>query len=88
MELGAYKLLRWSIIRWICVSCSSHNYDMDNNGYIYHHCSKKAVDVNGAKIYFRGFKILQAVMQSLMEKGMSKADEVLLSGCSGMTFKK
>ena len=37
---------------------------------------------NGVSLYFRGFPILQATLQSLLEKGMSNAQEVILTGCS------
>ena len=46
--------------------------------------SDKAVDVDGTSIYFRGFKILQTILQSVMDKGMSNAKEVILTGCSGI----
>ena len=37
---------------------------------------------NGTVLYFRGFPILQAALQSLLDKGMKNADEVILTGCS------
>ena len=46
------------------------------------HNRKDAVVQNGTKLYFRGFPILQAVLESLMDKGMKNAQEVILTGCS------
>ncbi|XP_019854868.1 PREDICTED: pectin acetylesterase 5-like [Amphimedon queenslandica] len=43
---------------------------------------EKPVKVHGTDIYFRGFKILQAIIQSLMSKGMKNAQEFILTGCS------
>lgn len=34
------------------------------------------------KLYYRGQRIWQAVMENLLEKGMDKAEQALLSGCS------
>ena len=48
--------------------------------------SEKPVNVEGTDIYFRGFKILQAIMQSLMSKGMKNAQEFILTGCSGTSL--
>eukprot|EP00731_Ephydatia_muelleri_P030436 Em0021g959a len=33
-------------------------------------------------IYFRGLKVLNAVLQSLLDAGMKDASEVILTGCS------
>jgi len=39
--------------------------------------------VNGTTLYFRGFRVLQAVIRDLLERqGMWAATEVLLTGCS------
>eukprot|EP01147_Barroeca_monosierra_P004998 gene4997-6947_t len=38
--------------------------------------------VKGEKIYFRGFRILNAVLNALMARGLSAATDVLLTGCS------
>ncbi|EGD72141.1 hypothetical protein PTSG_00161 [Salpingoeca rosetta] len=38
--------------------------------------------VNGDKVYFRGHRIVDAVLKSLMAKGLSSATDVLLTGCS------
>ena len=44
----------------------------------------KAVMVDGHPIYFRGFRILNAVIEYLLEeKGMKHADNVIMTGCSG-----
>jgi len=41
------------------------------------------INVDGKLIYFRGFRILKAIMKDLLEnKGLNKATEVLLSGSS------
>jgi len=41
------------------------------------------VEVNGKKIYFRGLRNLQAIIQDLAKKhGLNKATQVLVSGCS------
>lgn len=37
---------------------------------------------NGAKLYFRGFRILEAVLDGLMTMGMKRATDVILTGCS------
>ena len=37
---------------------------------------------NGITLHFKGFPILKAVLDSLMAKGLNKADEVILTGCS------
>ena len=37
---------------------------------------------NGVTLHFKGFPILNAVLNSLMAKGLNKADEVILTGCS------
>ena len=40
--------------------------------------------VDGHPIYFRGFRILNAVIEYLLEeKGMRDADNVIMTGCSG-----
>ena len=40
--------------------------------------------VDGHPIYFRGFRILNAVIEYLLEeKGMKHADNVIMTGCSG-----
>lgn len=46
------------------------------------------MNVEGTNIYFRGFKILQTVLKSVKNKGMSNAQEVILTGCSGMAIKR
>ena len=51
--------------------------------YIVNLTSANPVNVKGTNIYFRGFKILQLILQSVMDKGMSNAKEVILTGCSG-----
>ena len=62
-------------------------YTLKSNAYsIYLLCSAKSVDVDGTSIYFRGFKILQTILQSVMDKGMSNAKEVILTGCSGDNY--
>ena len=43
---------------------------------------EKPVVHNGVTLHFKGFLILQAILDSLMTKGLSKADEVILTGCS------
>ena len=48
--------------------------------------SKSPVQVSGSLIYFRGIKILEAIIQSLNDSGMSSAQEVILTGCSGTTI--
>uniref|UniRef100_A0A1X7SGA5 Pectin acetylesterase n=1 Tax=Amphimedon queenslandica TaxID=400682 RepID=A0A1X7SGA5_AMPQE len=50
--------------------------------YILNLNSAEPVNVKGTNIYFRGFKILQLILQSVMDKGMSNAKEVILTGCS------
>ena len=40
------------------------------------------VNWKGTTLYFRGFKILQATLDSLMKAGMSSATDVILTGCS------
>ena len=41
------------------------------------------IEVQGKKIYFRGFRILKALVKNLLDvQGMSKATDVLLTGCS------
>jgi len=37
---------------------------------------------NGTKLYFRGLRIWEAVVDELMEKGMDTAKQALLAGCS------
>ena len=37
---------------------------------------------NGVTLHFKGFLILQAILDSVMTKGLNKADEVILTGCS------
>lgn len=39
-------------------------------------------EIQEYKMYFRGQRIWQAIMRDLMAKGMDKADQGLLSGCS------
>ena len=44
--------------------------------------------VDGHPIYFRGFRILNAVIEYLLEeKGMKHADNVIMTGCSGERIK-
>ncbi|XP_011408782.2 PREDICTED: pectin acetylesterase 5-like [Amphimedon queenslandica] len=43
---------------------------------------EKPVNVHGTDLYFRGFKILQAIIHLLMSKGMKNAQEFILTGCS------
>jgi len=46
--------------------------------------SDKAVMVDGHPIYFRGFRILNAVIEYLLEvKGLKHAESVIMTGCSG-----
>ena len=33
-------------------------------------------------LYFRGFRILEAVMSALLNMGMKRASDVILTGCS------
>eukprot|EP00055_Hartaetosiga_balthica_P018220 m.130795 g.130795 ORF g.130795 m.130795 type:complete len:444 (+) comp9473_c0_seq5:3561-4892(+) len=40
------------------------------------------ISVNGDKIFFRGRRIIDAVIQTLMGLGLSNASEVMLTGCS------
>eukprot|EP00045_Choanoeca_perplexa_P001990 m.22552 g.22552 ORF g.22552 m.22552 type:complete len:416 (-) comp11266_c0_seq1:74-1321(-) len=40
------------------------------------------VNVNGTNIYFRGHRILDAVIDSLFKRGLKEATEVILTGCS------
>jgi len=42
------------------------------------------VRVGSHTIYFRGILILNVVIQALLELGVSSADHVILTGCSGM----
>lgn len=42
--------------------------------------------MNGTKIYFRGFRILNAVLDHLKTIGLKDAKEVILTGCSGTTI--
>lgn len=51
-----------------------------------HQC--RSSECGGTNIYFRGFKILQTVLKSVKDKGMSNAQEVILTGCSGMAIKR
>ena len=39
--------------------------------------------VDGYPIYFRGFRILNAVIEYMLENGMQNAERVILTGCSG-----
>lgn len=48
--------------------------------------SESPVQVGGTSIYFRGIKILDAIIQSLKDGGMSSAQEVIFTGCSGITI--
>lgn len=48
--------------------------------------SESPVQVGGTSIYFRGIKILDAIIQSLKDGGMSNAQEVIFTGCSGITI--
>ncbi|XP_011405404.1 PREDICTED: pectin acetylesterase 5-like [Amphimedon queenslandica] len=47
------------------------------SGYV-----ESPVQVSGTSIYFRGIKILEAIIQSLKDGGMNSAEEVILTGCS------
>eukprot|EP00052_Salpingoeca_macrocollata_P022792 m.199059 g.199059 ORF g.199059 m.199059 type:complete len:390 (-) comp21892_c0_seq5:88-1257(-) len=38
--------------------------------------------VNGKKIYFRGWRVLNAILTDLMSKGMASAERAILGGCS------
>ncbi|KAL1511868.1 hypothetical protein AB1Y20_005152 [Prymnesium parvum] len=38
--------------------------------------------VDGTRVYLRGGRIVEAVLQALLPKGLAEATEVLLSGCS------
>ena len=38
--------------------------------------------VDGYPIYFRGFRILNAVIEYMLENGMQNAERVILTGCS------
>ena len=40
------------------------------------------VEVNGEKLYFRGKRIIDAILQTLTPMGLKDADIVLLTGCS------
>lgn len=37
---------------------------------------------NGVTLYFKGFPILTAVLDSLLAKGLNASQEVILTGCS------
>ena len=45
-------------------------------------CRDNPVVQNGTTLYFRGFPILKATIQSLLDRGMSNAQEVILTGSS------
>ena len=45
--------------------------------------SEHPVDVEGTPIYFRGFKILQSILGTLMIAEMDKSEDVTLTGCLG-----
>ena len=45
--------------------------------------SNHPVTVNGTSIYFRGIKILTAIVDHLLSNGMDSAESVILTGCSG-----
>ena len=38
---------------------------------------------NDTTLYFRGFKILEAVIDSVLETGGDKIEQLILTGCSG-----
>lgn len=40
------------------------------------------IEVGGSKLYFRGKAILKALIEHLMQNGMSTATDVMLTGCS------
>ena len=42
--------------------------------------------VNGTSIYFRGIKILTAIIDHLLSNGMDSAESVILTGCSGSPY--
>ena len=47
-----------------------------------HRFRNRPITHNGTVLYFRGFPILQATVQYLLDSGMKNADEVILTGCS------
>jgi len=52
------------------------------DGYFYSSNREDPVMVGGQKLYFRGKRVLNAVLDTLDDMGMINAKEIVLSGCS------
>ena len=53
--------------------------------YCFFH-SDSPVEWNGTTLYFRGFKVLEVVIDAILAVGGDDIEDVILTGCSG-TYK-
>ena len=54
------------------------------NNFTFLLSSEQPQTINGTTIYFRGFRILKAILNNLLLAGLSTSEQVILTGCSGM----
>ena len=45
--------------------------------------SSSPVTYNGTTVYFRGLRILMAIVEDVLGRGLKSATEVIITGCSG-----
>ncbi|KAL6616270.1 hypothetical protein ACP70R_038540 [Stipagrostis hirtigluma subsp. patula] len=89
-DLGSSKFMKPKVFFGILSSDQLQNPDFYNWNRVYvRYCdgasfagNSQYEDKSGNKLFFRGLRIWEAVIDELMEKGLARSKQALLAGCS------
>ena len=91
-QIIAPKIIASVAGRWYLFHTVMEHFLLAMCKYLSHYCIKchtidriDPVKVGNDTIYFRGIEIIDHVIEALLNLGVNKAEQVVLTGCSGIS---